>query len=81
MKLTPPAAVIAVAAPDNVAAEMRFGDGYVMVSPIWNDSTRSPLDLDGKNTQNVHVHLRDGIDAHCAALLHLGGFGHSHFPY
>jgi uncharacterized glyoxalase superfamily protein PhnB len=47
-------------------SEMRFGSGYVMVSPTWNDSTRSPLDLDGKNTQTVHVQLTDGIDAHCA---------------
>lgn len=47
-------------------SEMRFGHGYVMVSPTWNDSTRSPLDVDGKNTQTVHVQLTDGIDAHCA---------------
>ncbi|MGH6647844.1 VOC family protein [Aquabacterium sp.] len=47
-------------------SEMRFGEGYVMVSPTWNDSTMSPLDLEGKNTQTVHVQLKDGIDAHCA---------------
>lgn len=47
-------------------SEMRFGQGYVMISPTWNDSTRSPLDVEGKNTQTVHVQLTDGIDAHCA---------------
>ncbi len=46
-------------------SEMRFGDGYIMVGPAWNETTDSPLALEGKNTQSVHVQLRDGLDAHC----------------
>jgi uncharacterized glyoxalase superfamily protein PhnB len=47
-------------------SEMRFGEGYIMVSAAWNEDTESPATLDGKNTQSVHVALKDGIDAHCA---------------
>lgn len=46
-------------------SEMRFGEGHVMVSPTWNDNTRSPLDVEGKNTQTVHVQLTEGLDEHC----------------
>lgn len=46
-------------------SEMRFGDGYIMIGPTWNEATDSPLALEGKNTQSVHVQLRDGLDAHC----------------
>ncbi|MGF6243765.1 MULTISPECIES: VOC family protein [Paraburkholderia] len=47
-------------------SEMRFGDSYVMVCRAWNEDMASPQTLGGKNTQSVHVQLRDGIDAHCA---------------
>jgi uncharacterized glyoxalase superfamily protein PhnB len=47
-------------------SEMRFGDGYVMVCTAWADDMASPADLSGKNTQSVHVQLREGIDEHCA---------------
>ena len=46
-------------------AEMRFGDSYLMIGSEWTDYTASPASLKGKNTQSVHVHLRDGLDAHC----------------
>ena len=46
-------------------SEMRFGDGYLMVCRAWNEDMASPQSLDGKNTQSVHVQLRDGIDEHC----------------
>lgn len=46
-------------------AQMRFGDGYVMVGSEWADHVASPASLGGKNTQSVHVHVPDGIDAHC----------------
>jgi len=47
-------------------SQMRFGDGYIMVGPEWADYTASPAATGGKNTQSIHVHLSDGIDAHCA---------------
>ncbi|RZI82834.1 MAG: glyoxalase [Rubrivivax sp.] len=47
-------------------SEMRFGDGHVMVSAAWNEHTDSPAKLEGKNTQSVHVMIKEGLDAHCA---------------
>ena len=47
-------------------AEMKFGDGYIMVGPEWADHAASPSSVGGKNTQSIHVHLEDAIDAHCA---------------
>lgn len=46
-------------------SEMRFGDGLIMVGSEWSDDHKSPLGLDRKNTQTVHVHLAEDIDAHC----------------
>jgi uncharacterized glyoxalase superfamily protein PhnB len=47
-------------------SEMRFGDGYIMVGTEWADYTASPAALGGKNSQSIHVHLPDDIDAHYA---------------
>ena len=44
---------------------MKFGDGYIMVGREWAAFAASPATIDGKNTQTIHVHLNDGIDAHC----------------
>jgi uncharacterized glyoxalase superfamily protein PhnB len=46
-------------------AEMRFGDGYIMLGAEWAEFIASPASVGGKNTQLIHVHLQDGIDAHC----------------
>lgn len=46
-------------------AEIRFGDGYIMLGGEWADFIASPASIGGKNTQAIHVHLGDGIDAHC----------------
>ncbi|MBV8158194.1 MAG: VOC family protein [Dyella sp.] len=46
-------------------SEMRFGDSYLMVGSEWADYTASPASIGGKNTQSVHVHMADGLDAHC----------------
>src|ERR1700744_2621463 len=46
-------------------SEMSFGDGYIMVGSEWADYIASPASVGGKNTQNVHVAIREGIDAHC----------------
>jgi uncharacterized glyoxalase superfamily protein PhnB len=49
-----------------VHAEMRFGDGYIMVGSEWADFVASPASVGDKNTQSIYVHLEDGLDAHCA---------------
>jgi uncharacterized glyoxalase superfamily protein PhnB len=46
-------------------SEMKFGDGYIMVGPEWTHHVASPASVGGKNTQSVHVQLKDGSDAHC----------------
>ncbi len=48
-----------------VHSEMKFGDGYIMIGGEWADWVKSPGSAGGINTQNVHVQLEDGIDAHC----------------
>lgn len=47
-------------------SEMKFGDGYIMVGSEWTDSVASPSSVGGRNTQSVHIQLKDGIDDHCA---------------
>jgi uncharacterized glyoxalase superfamily protein PhnB len=46
-------------------SEMRVGDGLIYVGAEWADYTVSPASVSGKNTQTVHVHLKEGLDAHC----------------
>jgi uncharacterized glyoxalase superfamily protein PhnB len=53
-------------------SQMTFGNGYIMVGREWTDFTASPASLGGKNTQYLHVHLDDGIDAHCACAREAG---------
>ncbi|UHL64439.1 VOC family protein [Paralcaligenes sp. KSB-10] len=47
-------------------SEMKFGDGYIMIGSEWAEHAASPVSVHGKNTQSVHVQLKDGIDEHCA---------------
>jgi uncharacterized glyoxalase superfamily protein PhnB len=47
-------------------AQMRFGDSYVMLGGEWADFTASPASVGKKNTQMIHVHLHEDVDAHCA---------------
>ncbi|TGQ65028.1 MAG: glyoxalase [Mesorhizobium sp.] len=49
-----------------VHAEMRFGDGYIIVDSEWAGYVASPASVSGKNTQSVYIRLKDGLDAHCA---------------
>jgi uncharacterized glyoxalase superfamily protein PhnB len=53
-------------------SEMRFGNGYLMIGTEWTDAVASPASIGGKNTQNVHVQLTDGIDAHCVRARKAG---------
>src|SRR5438128_1169595 len=46
-------------------AEMKFGDGFIMVGSEWADFVASPGAVGGKNTQTTHVHLTEGIEGHC----------------
>ncbi|CAN7186616.1 VOC family protein [Caulobacter sp. LjRoot300] len=46
-------------------AEMSFGDGLVMIGNEWTAQHKSPVSIDGFNTQSVHIHLEGDIDAHC----------------
>nr|WP_292223754.1 VOC family protein [Mesorhizobium sp.] len=48
-----------------VHAEMRFGDGYIIVDSEWDERIASPASVGGKNTQAVYVRLQQDIDAHC----------------
>ena len=48
-----------------VHAEMRFGNGLISVAQEWSDIARSPKSCDGRNTQQIHVQLESGIEAHC----------------
>ena len=48
-----------------VHAEMRFGDGYIVVDSEWADYIASPASVGGRNTQSIYIRLQDAIDAHC----------------
>jgi len=55
-----------------VHAEMSHGEGVIMVGSEWVDWARSPLSVDGKNTQRIHVRLESGIDEHCERARRAG---------
>ena len=46
-------------------SEMTFGSSVIMVGSEWSEKHKSPLSLDGLNTQTVHVQLEEDVDAHC----------------
>ena len=41
------------------------GHGRVMIGAEWSELVRSPEHVGGANTQSVHVHLAEDVDAHC----------------
>ena len=51
---------------DEFHAQMRLGDGVVIIGGEWTESHKSPQSAGGITTQTVHVHLEKDIDAHCA---------------
>jgi len=67
-----PSEVLSDAEGNIVHAEMTHGDGVIMIGTEWEDWTRSPATLGGKNTQRVRVHLDGGIDDHCARSRRAG---------
>lgn len=53
-------------APDQCHYEMAIqGRGRIMIGGEWADWTRSPVSIDGVNTQTAHVALTGDVDAHC----------------
>lgn len=67
-----PSEVVADADGNVVHAEMTHGDGVIMIGTEWEDWTRSPASLGGRNTQRVRVNVDDGIDEHFARSLRAG---------
>ncbi len=49
-----------------VHAEMTHGDGVIMISNEFADWALSPMSLNGKITQRLHVRIQEKIDEHCA---------------
>ncbi|MFK8035449.1 MAG: glyoxalase [Hyphomicrobiales bacterium] len=49
-----------------VHAEMRFGAAEVVIDGEWIDYVASQINLSGKNSQLIYIHLKKEIDAHCA---------------
>lgn len=47
-------------------SEMRLGNRLIHVGSEWADFAARPPVIDGRNTQMIHVQLKEGIDAHCA---------------
>ena len=53
-------------------SEMRFGDSILGVGSEWADFVASPASVGSKNTQMIHVHISEDIDAHCARAAAAG---------
>jgi uncharacterized glyoxalase superfamily protein PhnB len=53
-------------------SEMRFREGVIMVGTEWSADHKSPRSVGGKNTQTVHVHLEEDVDAHCERARRAG---------
>src|SRR5438046_3178186 len=47
-----------------VHSEMRVGDGLIHIGPEAGYNV-SPTTVSGRNTQSIHIHLKEGFDAHC----------------
>jgi len=45
-------------------AEMKFGDGLIMVGGLWTDTIKTPKAVGGC-TQSLHVYLKGKVDDHC----------------
>lgn len=46
-------------------AELRYGDGLVMVGSEWTGDHKSPASVGRKCTQTVHLHVTENIDDLC----------------
>lgn len=66
------AMVITDANGDIAHSEMRYRESLIMIGSEWSDDQRSPASIGGKNTQSVHVHMSEDIDAHCERARQAG---------
>ena len=55
-----------------VHAEMRFGNGLIVLGSEWGEIV-SPASAGGTNTQTISVELEAGLDAHCERARAAGG--------
>lgn len=55
-----------------VHSEMRFGNGVIMVGGEWSEDHKSPSSIEGMNTQTVHIHVAEDVDAHCERARRAG---------
>lgn len=57
---------IVVLSPDDtlVHAELGYREGVIGVGKVWSENHAAPADVGGKNTQSVHIQLREDVDAH-----------------
>jgi len=46
-------------------SQMALGGSHVMVGNEWSVDHASPASVGGKNTQTVHIHIDEDVDAHC----------------
>ena len=46
-------------------SELGLGGGIIYVGGKWADFVGTPTGTGGLNTQMIHVHLKENIDAHC----------------
>jgi uncharacterized glyoxalase superfamily protein PhnB len=46
-------------------SEMRYLECLIMIGNEWTEEHKSPSSINGMNTQTVHVHMTEDIDAHC----------------
>jgi uncharacterized glyoxalase superfamily protein PhnB len=53
-------------------SEMKYRESLIMIGNEWSSDHKSPVSIGGKNTQTVHVHLREDIDAHCERARNAG---------
>jgi len=55
-----------------VHAEMNYGDGLIMLGQVgWAPFAKAPTQLDGANTQTVHLEVAD-LASHCAQARKAG---------
>ena len=48
-----------------VHCQMRLGESLISIGEEWSDDFKSPLKLDGKNTQLTSIQIDSDVDAHC----------------
>jgi uncharacterized glyoxalase superfamily protein PhnB len=58
---------LVILGPDGSLAhsEMRYGEATIMPASEWSADHSSPAAVGGRNTQTIHIHLREDVDAHC----------------